>query len=182
MFYLLRKSDTFEWTTEAQVAFDDLKRILSTSPVLVTPHELEPMLLYIATTNQVVSIVLVIERVEEGKIHGVQCLIYYVTEVLSPAKKRYSHYQKLAYGFFITARRLRHYFQEQPVVVVSEAPLSNILNNPDATGRVSLRGIELYPRDITYEKPKAIKYQILPEFISKWIEVQPPSLPDMSGS
>jgi hypothetical protein len=43
----------------------------STSPVLVTPREKEPMLLYIAATNQVVSSVLVVERAEEGKEHGV---------------------------------------------------------------------------------------------------------------
>jgi hypothetical protein len=32
-------------------AFDDLKHRLSTSPVLVTPRDKEPMLLYIAATN-----------------------------------------------------------------------------------------------------------------------------------
>jgi hypothetical protein len=30
-------------------------------------------------------------------------------------------------------RKLRHYFLEHPIVVVNEAPLSNILNNPEAT-------------------------------------------------
>jgi hypothetical protein len=34
---LLRKTDNFTWTEEAQATFDDLKHRLSTSPVLVTP-------------------------------------------------------------------------------------------------------------------------------------------------
>jgi hypothetical protein len=42
---LLRKMNNFTWTEEAQVAFDDLKRCLSTFLVLVTPREKEPMLL-----------------------------------------------------------------------------------------------------------------------------------------
>ena len=137
-YQLMKKSDKFEWTDEAQRAFDDPKRLLLTSPILVTPKEKEQMLLYISATNQVVSTVLVVERPEEGKAHVVQRPVYYLSEVLSPSKQRYPHYQKLAYGVFMTARKLRHYFMEHPIVVVCEAPLSNILNNPDATGRVSL--------------------------------------------
>jgi hypothetical protein len=86
---MLRKTDKFAWTAEAQAAFDDLKHRLSTSLVLVTPHEKEPMLLYIAATNQVVSPALVVECAEEGKTHGVQRLVYYLSEVLSPTKQRY---------------------------------------------------------------------------------------------
>jgi ribonuclease HI len=58
-----------------------------------------------------------------------------------------------------------------PIIVVNEAPLSNILNNPSATGCVSLWGIELSPLDITYEKRKAIKSQVLPDFTAKWLEL-----------
>jgi hypothetical protein len=90
-FYQLLKSDTFEWTTEAQITFDDLKRVLSTSPVLVTPREAQPMLLYISTTNQVVSTVFVIGHEEEGKVHGVQGPVYYLGELILPAKQRYPH-------------------------------------------------------------------------------------------
>jgi ribonuclease HI len=65
--------------------------------------------------------------------------------------------------------------------VVNEAPLSNILNNPEATGRVSLRGIELSPLDITYEKRKAIKSQVLPDFTAEWLEIQNIGPPDLSS-
>jgi hypothetical protein len=121
-------------------------------PVLVAPNEKEPLLLYIAATHQVVSIVLVVERSEEGKAHGVQRLVYFVSEVLSPIKQRYPHYQKLAYSVFTIAQKLLQYFMVHPIIVVNKAPLSNILNNSLATGRVSLWGIELSPLDIMYEK------------------------------
>ncbi|XP_071676938.1 uncharacterized protein [Lolium perenne] len=42
-YQLMKKSEKFEWTTEAQDAFDNLKKVLSTSLVLVTPHDREPM-------------------------------------------------------------------------------------------------------------------------------------------
>jgi hypothetical protein len=157
------------------------KKVLSTPPVLVAPKKKEPLLLYIAATHQVVSTVLVVERSEEGKAHGVQRPVYFVSEVLSPTKQRYPHYQKLAYIVFTIAQKLWQYFAMHPIIVVNEAPLSNILNNPSATGRVSLWGIELSPLDIIYEKRKAIKSQILPDFTAEWLELQNTGPPDLSS-
>jgi hypothetical protein len=138
--------------------------VLSTPLVLIAPKEKEPLLLYIAATHQVVSTVIIVERSEEGKTHGVQRPVYFLSEVLSPSKQRYPHYQEFAYNVFMTARKLQHYFAVHPVIVVNEAPLSNILNKPEATGRVSLWAIEISPLDITYENRKAIKSQILLDF------------------
>jgi hypothetical protein len=70
---LIKKSDKiFEWTEEADQAFAHLKKALSTPPMLVTPNEKVPLLLYIASTHQVVSTVLIVERSKEGKADGVQ--------------------------------------------------------------------------------------------------------------
>jgi hypothetical protein len=135
---LLRKTDNFTWTEEAQAVFDDLKHRLSTSPVLVTPRDKEPMLPYIAATNQVVSSALVVERAEDGKEHGVQRPVYYLSEVLSPTKQRYPHYQKLGYAIYMTGKKLPHYFECHSIIVVASTLVSSILNNPDATGHVSL--------------------------------------------
>ena len=66
--------------------------------------------------------------------------------------------------------------------MVSEAPLSNILNNPNATGRVSMWGIEVAPHDLTYVKATSIKSQVLPDFITEWIEVQTPGPLDLSNA
>jgi ribonuclease HI len=158
-----------------------LKKVLSAPPVLVAPKEKEPLLLYIAATHQVVSTVIVVKRSEEGKAHGIQRPVYFISEVLSPTKQRYPHYQKLAYSIFTTAQKLRQYFAVHPIIVVNEALLSNILNNPSATGHVSLWRIELSPLDITYEKRKAIKSQILPDFIAEWLKLQNTGPPDLSS-
>jgi hypothetical protein len=151
--------------------FLQLKKALSTPPVLVALKEREPQLLYIAAIHQVVSMVLVVERSEEGKAHGVQRPVYFLTEVLSPSKQRYPHYQKLAYCVFTTAQKLQQYFAVHPIIVVNKAPLLNILNNPETTRRVSLWGIELSLLDIMYEKRKTIKSQILLDFTVEWLEL-----------
>jgi hypothetical protein len=79
----MKKSDKkFEWAEEADQVFAHLKKVPSTPPVLVAPNEKEPLLLYIAATHQVVSMVLVVERSKEGKAHGVQRPVYFLSEVL----------------------------------------------------------------------------------------------------
>ena len=48
------------------------------------------MLLYIAATNRVVSVAIVVEREEDGK--TVQRTVYYLSEVISISKQNYPHY------------------------------------------------------------------------------------------
>jgi hypothetical protein len=164
----MKKTDkNFEWTEEADTTFAHLEKVLSTPPVLVAPKEREPLLLYIATTYQVVSTVLIVKQSQEEKAHKIQRLVYFLSEVLSPSKQCYPHYQNLTYSVFTTTQKLRQYFVVHPIIVVNEAPLSNVLNNPEATGRVSLWGIEISRLDITYEKRKAIKSQVLPYFVTE---------------
>jgi hypothetical protein len=57
-FKLLRKSGPFVWTDKAGEAFQELKRYLTSSSVLVAPEPGEPLLLYIAAIAEVVSMVL----------------------------------------------------------------------------------------------------------------------------
>jgi ribonuclease HI len=119
---------------------------------------------------------------EEGHAQSIQRPVYYLSEVLSISKQRYPHYQKLAYAVFMSSRKLTHYFTEHPITVVSNSAIGDILTNPNATGRVAKWLIELAPRDIKYEHPKAIKAQVLPDFTTEWIEAQLPGAPDVSNS
>jgi hypothetical protein len=66
LYRLLKKLELFSWTLEAEEALAKLKATLSNSPILVPLTPGEPLLLYVATTTQVASAVLVVERVEEG--------------------------------------------------------------------------------------------------------------------
>jgi hypothetical protein len=67
LYQLMRKTDKFVWTPQADAAFQDIKKMLTSAPILASPMPREPMLLYIAATNQVVSAVVVVERIEGGK-------------------------------------------------------------------------------------------------------------------
>ena len=86
LYWLLKKVDCFEWTSEAQEALDMVKLFLTKPPILVPPSDGESLLLYIAATMQVVSATLVVEWEEEGHALKVQRPVYFISEVLSDSK------------------------------------------------------------------------------------------------
>jgi chorismate-pyruvate lyase len=51
----------------------------------------------------------------------------------------------------ITSRKLRHYFQEYSISVVTDYPLGDILRNHDATGRISKWAVELGTLNIDFK-------------------------------
>ena len=61
LYRLLRKSERFSWTPEAQEALDKLKALVMSAPILRPPMDSEPLYLYVAATTQVVSAAIVLE-------------------------------------------------------------------------------------------------------------------------
>jgi hypothetical protein len=173
---LLKKVDKFRWTTEAQEPLEALKKFLTTPPILKPPcraapnHPAEDLLLYISCTTHVVSTALVVERVEEGHTYLVQHLVYFITEVLGPSKKKYPQVQKLLYVVLLTARKLRHYFDDHKVIVVTGFPIGDILHNKEAIGRIAMWACELGAHDIEFRPRTTVKTQALVDFVSEWTE------------
>jgi hypothetical protein len=61
-FKLMKRTGKFEWTPEADKAFAELKKYLTSPPIMVAPTFREPLLLYIAVTPRTASAILVTER------------------------------------------------------------------------------------------------------------------------
>ena len=74
----------------------------------------------------------------------------------------------------MASRKLKQYFQGHPITVVSSAPLGDIIQNREATGRVAKWAIELGPHGLKYMPRTAIKSQALVDFINDWTELQIP--------
>jgi ribonuclease HI len=174
LYKLMKKSNHFTWTPEAQEALDSLKNILKSPPILNAPTTEEPMLLYISATTQVVSAALVVEREEPRRFQKVQRPVYFISEVLSDSKTRYSQMQKLVYAILMTKRKLRHYFDAHQIIVVSKYPLGEVIQNPEAEGRIAKWALELMGRNIAYAPRSTIKSQVLADFVAEWTEIQTP--------
>jgi hypothetical protein len=63
--------------------------------------------------------------------------VYFISEVLSDSKTSYSQMQKLVYTILMTKRKLWQYFDAHPITVLSKYPLEEVIQNPEAEGRIA---------------------------------------------
>ena len=152
-FCTLKKS--FEWTTECQQAFEDLKAYLS-SPPLLSPSKLgEELLLYLAISLVTVSAALI---KEESK---VQKLVYFTSQALRGAEERYPPMEKLAFALVTAARKLKSYFQAHSMIVLTNKPLWKVMSSPEAVRRMALWAIKLSDFDIQYRQARPLRDKLL---------------------
>ncbi|KAK3040693.1 hypothetical protein RJ639_028389 [Escallonia herrerae] len=155
----IRKAKDFEWTEEYQKSFEELKRYLSSPPLLTKQVTGEDLFLYLSISEVAVSTVLI--REEEGK----QRHVYYISKVLQDVETRYPRIDKVALALVTSARKLRPYFQSHTIVVLNDQPLGKVLQNPDASGRLVNWSVELGEFDIKDQPRTAIKAQALSDFV-----------------
>jgi hypothetical protein len=74
----------------------------------------------------------------------------------------------------MTKSKLRHYFDAHPIAVVSKYPLGEVIQNPEAEGRIAKWVLELMGQNITYAPRSVIKSQVLADFVVEWTEIQTP--------
>jgi ribonuclease HI len=176
LYRLLRKAECFTWTPKAEEALGNLKALLTNAPILVPPAAGQALLIYVAATTQVVSAAIVVERREEEHALPVQRPVYFIGEVLSETKIRYPQIQKLLYAVILTRQKLRHYFESHPVTVVSSFPLGEIIQCQEASGRIAKWAVEIMGETILAPR-KAIKSQVLADFMAEWVDTQLPTVP-----
>ncbi|GKV17254.1 hypothetical protein SLEP1_g27785 [Rubroshorea leprosula] len=153
------KLKKFEWTSECQTAFNDLKSYLGSPPLLTKAVEGEILYLYLGISDAAVSSVLVREADKQQK------PVYYASRVLQGAELWYSIVEKAALAVVTTARKLRPYFQAHPIVVLTDQPLRQILQKPECSGRLIKWAVELGEFQITFQQRSSIRAQALADFI-----------------
>jgi hypothetical protein len=80
------------------------------------------------------------------------------------------------YAIVLTRCKLLPYFEGHQVTVVSSFPLGEIAQNQEASGRIAKWVVELMGETLSYAPCKAIKSQVLADFLAEWTDTQLPSV------
>jgi ribonuclease HI len=152
----------FEWSGECEEAFKQLKKYLSSTPLLSRTTPGEPLYLYLAVSPTAVSAALIREEA------NVQKPVYFISRALRGAEQRYMQMEKMAFALTIASRKLRPYFQAHTIKVLTEYPLKKVLRKLDLSGRLVNWAIELSEFDVEFVPRNAIKGQILADFVAKF--------------
>ena len=111
------------------MAFQELKRYLSHSPIMSSSVVDEVLFAYIAVALYAISLVLI--WVDSG----IQRPVYYVSKSLNEAEVRYLPLEKVILAVVHAIRKLPHYFQTHTMVVLTQLPFKSVLRSADYTGK-----------------------------------------------
>ena len=120
----------FTWTDECEEAFQDLKRYLSNPTFLSPSKEGENLYLYLAVSTTTVSAALIREEAKK------QLPVYYVSQAFQWAESNYPQIEKITFALIVISRKLRQYFQANPILVMKDQPIRKLMNKPEAAGRM----------------------------------------------
>ncbi|GJZ18291.1 reverse transcriptase domain-containing protein [Tanacetum coccineum] len=122
-----KKSD-FQWTTKAEAAFKQMKKLIAKLPTLTAPMEKEELIVYLAAAKEVVTAVLMMER--EAK----QMPIYFFSRVLQGPEINYTPMENLVLALVHASKRIKRYFQAHTIIVITDQPIKQVSSCIDGSG------------------------------------------------
>ncbi|PWA75924.1 reverse transcriptase domain-containing protein [Artemisia annua] len=137
---------SYQWNKEAETSFQRWKNCMEAVPTVVPPTRGEVLSLHIAASPDEIKAMLFAER------RRMQIPIYFVSRALPDVEQSYAASEKLILASIQATRRLRRYFKDHPIIVLTDKPFERAFLNPDGTRRVVKWAKELDEYDIEYEE------------------------------
>ncbi|XP_061724302.1 uncharacterized protein LOC133530409 [Cydia pomonella] len=143
---LTRKNQVWIWGSEQTQAFLELKRLLTTAPILVQADFSRPFILRTDSSNYALGAVLLQGDGNEER------PIEYASRLLNAAERNYSTTEREALAVVWAVERFRPYLDGQPVVIGSDhQPLRWLLSLKSPAGRLVRWALRLQAFDIRFE-------------------------------
>lgn len=138
---VLSKKRQFKWTPEAQRAFERIKGLLTTTPVLSNPDFSKKFFLHCDASEYGIGAGLV--QLDEN---GVEKPIAYMSRKLTTAQRNYSVTEKECLATIEAIKKFRCYLELQEFEVITDhSSLVWLMKQPDLSGRLARWVFKLQP-------------------------------------
>lgn len=143
---LTRKNQIWIWGSQQTQAFTELKRLLTTAPILVQADFSRPFVLRTDASNYALGAVLLQGDGNQER------PIEYASRLLNAAERNYSTTEREALAVVWAVERFRPYLDGQPVIIGSDhQPLRWLLSLKSPAGRLVRWALKLQSFDIQFQ-------------------------------
>lgn len=152
----------FVWTSEAQTSFDEIKRLLTSAPVLTNPDFSKKFYLHCDASDVGIGAVL-IQMDEDGN----EKPIAYMSKKLNSAQRNYSVTERECLAAIEAVKKFRCYLELQEFEIITDhSSLTWLMKQPDLTGRLARWVLKLQGYIFTISHRKG-KEHIVPDALSR---------------
>jgi transposase InsO family protein len=133
-YQLLKKTATFEWTPEREKSIQELKRLLTTDPVLKAPELDKPFIMHTDASNAAIGVTLL-----QASDDGVEHPVAYASRTLNKAERNYSTTEREALAVVYAFKQFRCYVFgcKQTLVLTDHHSLRFLQSSNTLSGRLA---------------------------------------------
>ncbi|XP_063963171.1 uncharacterized protein LOC135156056 [Lytechinus pictus] len=152
--YGLTGNNDFRWEDLHQVAFEEVKRLMTTAPILALPNSTDPFILDTDASGTAIGAVLT--QVQQGQ----ERTIAYGSFSLTPEQRRYCVTRRELLAVVRFTRQYRHYLLGKPFTVRTDhGSLTWLMNFREPQGQLARWLEELGQYDMAVEHRPGKKHQ-----------------------
>ncbi|KAJ8723813.1 hypothetical protein PYW07_007793 [Mythimna separata] len=141
---LMKKNAEWTWKDEQQKAFEELRKLLITAPVLMQADHTKPFIIKSDASNYAIGAVLV--QGEGKNEHPVE----YASRLLTPAERNYSTTEREALAVVWAVNKFRGFIEGTDVTVLTDhQALKWLMTLKSPTGRLARWALQLQPYNLT---------------------------------
>ena len=171
---LTKKHKTFMWTEDCQKSFDEIKELLTTAPLLITPDFCKPFIVSCDACKTGIGGVLA--QLDE---EGTERPIAFYSKKLNRAQQNYSITELECLAAIKSIEKFRAYLEGLEFKVITDhASLKWLMSQSDLNGRLARWSLNLQGYNFSIEHRKG-KLHIVPDSLSRLPSIEVESLEEL---
>lgn len=156
------KKGKFNWSDDAQSGFDEIKRLMTTAPVLVNPEYDQPFWIRCDASNEGVGAVLYQKDGEEN-----ERPIAFMSQKLKEPQRKYCTTELECLAALLAVKKFRPYIEGHKFTIITDhASLKWLMNQRDLSGRLARWSLKLQGLNFEIVHQKGTE-NVVPDALSR---------------